>query len=286
MKFLIEKLIISEEDNQNYKYWNDKKKKKYIENLINSLPNKEYIKVYIDEFTDAVNEYGFDTNTNKMLDYFTKVNFRVPFAAIDVVRQLLEGGHAKSTDKWLYNESLYTEGPEEIIGKLKIVAYLNNPKNLQKYDVKFDPIFLMKSNGKDFLNYAQMSKKVEQLEARIESSERIKQKEKDMLAKADKDKKLQDLQSKQDKNRTVADYLRTIIKPFNAKNVREYVKQHTDFKTEQQMINIYIDNKELDSSIETVLNQKIHSSMGRTPQEVVSDLLQKYIYQGYRNAIQ
>lgn len=288
MKFLIEKLLISSQELDRYVTLSDKRKIQFITDFIKKQPNAKYLEPNLTSIINIIDEYGFDTALNPYLDYLTKIDFYVDQSVLNLIFDLISNRKIKPTDKWLYNKSLYTESVEYIIQKIKIVAFVNDKKNIEKYKVKFDPIFLMENDGKTFLNYSSMNRKIDEWQARINKKEdedkKIASNKEKELEKERKEKQELDKQ-KSLRNKTVSDVLKNRIKPFTAVNIRKWIADNTDFKEEQQIINQYIENGVLDDYIEKVLGEKVYSNMGKSEDEVISGLLNKYIYNGYRKEL-
>lgn len=284
MRFLIEKLLITTEEQNRYATLSDKKKTKFIMDFVDKQPNAKYLKPILTSTINVINKYGFDTATNKYLEFLTNLNFYIDQEPLNLIFELIGNEKLKPTDKWLFNQSLYTESTENILQKIKIVTFANDRKNIEKYKVKFDPIFLMKANGKDFLDLAGMNRKIDEWQARIDIKEKETKKEKERKLR-DKEAREKELYSKREDSDKVKDYLKTIIKPYNAPNIRKFIMDNTEFKSEQPVINKFVEEGLLDDDIEKILNMSLKSSMGKPKEEVLMSLLSRYIYDGYRKQL-
>ena len=159
MKFLIEKSLITPEQEELYKSLNNNKKTKFIQDLLKNHPNYNNIKDALTLYSDAIYDYGFDDTDNPFIKFMSKVKQDLPYEIVSLI-WTLNKNNKLDMDKairYLTMPSLYKGDTKEVLNKVKALAYSLNDDLQQNASRKITPELLMDKGGK-FLSYPEMEK--------------------------------------------------------------------------------------------------------------------------------
>ena len=132
MRFLLEKSLISREQEIEFDTLPEDKKLEYVNNFVRELPNYSKISSSLGTIVSSISEHGFDTNKNKFLDYITNVDWKLGSSTSSIVNQLLNNGKLDlDVNEWIFNPDLYKGSSEDVDYRLKAFAYASN-KDIQK----------------------------------------------------------------------------------------------------------------------------------------------------------
>lgn len=133
MRFLLEKSLLSREQEIKYNALPENKRLEFVNKFIRNLPNYSEIVPSVGIIASSISKDGFDTDKNKFLDYITNVKWDLDDSTASIVSQLIDNGKLDIdvNSDWVYNPSLYKGTAEEVNYKLKAFAYASN-KDIQK----------------------------------------------------------------------------------------------------------------------------------------------------------
>lgn len=153
MKFLIEKMLLGNDEYNKYLRLVDFNKKKYISKLlsgdywINKEDNEKFDKNMIAQYRDiiwkSIIEDGVDLEENDFLNYIynininnsTKINKQLDRSTIEIIKALIDSNKLNSDEKWLYENSLY-QNKDTTNFYIKALTYASNPLLQSNADVK------------------------------------------------------------------------------------------------------------------------------------------------------
>ena len=146
MRFLLEKSLISTEQNIKFDNMTSNNKLNFISKFIKELPNYRYLDTAEDILTQSILLHGFNTSENKFLNYASKVKWDLNSSTANIIYTLLENGNIKLNFDWLYNRSLYKGKPENINYKIKALAYASNINLQANADKRVKPELFFDGN--------------------------------------------------------------------------------------------------------------------------------------------
>lgn len=253
MRFLIEKSVLSDDQELNFQSMSREKKVKFISKYLKNHPNIDNLKYALEVCKESILEKGFDTDKNKFLFFMNKTKYPLKLETANVINHCLNNGDIKVTDRWLYRKDLYDGSDADTSFKIKAMIYASNSSLQKNADRKITPQDLLNKNGK-IMEVGKIKKLLDSITVTKSTEDR-------------------------GKETTGADILKQKLKTdqLDYEAVREYVKKilpNPDSSLTAMQKSELIDTGNLDDEIEEILQKKLSSVMGR---DLVSILNKQFI---------
>lgn len=145
---ILEKLLIPQEDIIKYENLPDNEKLLFLYNLLKNHPNKNNLKSARDVYAGSISENGFDDKENPFIKFMnnTKHDFNTDQASL--IRELIENKSLTPNEVWLYKPTLWDEGNEETLFKIKALTYAGNEDLQSNANKQITPESLMDNRGR------------------------------------------------------------------------------------------------------------------------------------------
>lgn len=154
MRFLVEKSLLSADEDAKYLSLPTRSKysfiNKWIDTFIGDNKNMNGVK---SDIANTIMDYGFDTDQNKFLNYLLKLKqlwypFRLTHEQVELIAYLLNEDRLNPTERWLYLRELYSENPEDVLYKIKALTYASNKAMQRDANRDITPELLMDENNR------------------------------------------------------------------------------------------------------------------------------------------
>lgn len=164
---LLEKLLISQEEIDKYEDLPDNEKLLFLYDLLKNHPNKNNLQLAKNVYAGSISEDGFDDRTNPFIKFINNTKHDFNEEQAELIRELIYNDSLSPNEYWLYKPSLWNEGDQETLFKIKALTYASNDYLQSNADNKITPESLMDNRGRIYsqstiekiLNNIRVSKK-------------------------------------------------------------------------------------------------------------------------------